>query len=163
MDPKTLPPSQKPLVKQDRELKESEKELRRRPKKVAKSSSSRGPQTTSQGILGEAHQGARGGADPRSQPYLSRALAGREETLARMVYEKEHPRLSSPVKLGEIISVRNFTPSRQVKWAKSDDKSVTGPQHWPSSPGLVLPVIMELSGLREPLKPYLDPKEPTFF
>ncbi|CAE7859234.1 unnamed protein product, partial [Symbiodinium microadriaticum] len=46
---------------------------------------------------------------------------GAEETLARMVCENETSRLFSPVKLGEIISPRNFTRSRQANpWAKSD-------------------------------------------
>ena len=40
-----------------------------------------------------------------------------------MVYENDTSRVFSPVKLGEIISVRNFTPSRQVNpWAESDAK-----------------------------------------
>ncbi|OLP97337.1 hypothetical protein AK812_SmicGene20338 [Symbiodinium microadriaticum] len=53
----------------------------------------------------------------------SQLLVGAEETLARMVYENETSHLFSPLKLGEIISVRTFAPSRQVNpEAKSDDK-----------------------------------------
>ena len=54
----------------------------------------------------------------RSRSFPVHLLVGAEETLARMVYENESSRLFSPVKLGEIISARNFTPSRQVNpWA----------------------------------------------
>ncbi|CAE7259953.1 ftsH [Symbiodinium sp. CCMP2592] len=59
----------------------------------------------------------------RNRQFPAHLLVGAEETLARMVYEREHSHLYSPVKLGEIISVRNFTPSRQVNpWAKSEDR-----------------------------------------
>ena len=59
----------------------------------------------------------------RNRTFPVHLLVGAEETLARMVYEKEHSHLFSPVKLGEIISVRNFTPSRQVNpWAKTEDR-----------------------------------------
>ena len=48
-------------------------------------------------------------------------LVGAEETLARMVHEKTVSGLYSPVKLGEVISVRHFTPSGQVNpWNRSE-------------------------------------------
>ncbi|CAE7947824.1 ftsH [Symbiodinium sp. KB8] len=56
-------------------------------------------------------------------PPSSQTPAVKEYESAQLVYENETSRLFSPVKLGEIISARNFTPSRQVNpWAKSDDK-----------------------------------------
>ena len=46
-------------------------------------------------------------------------MVGAEEVLARMVHERQVSHLFTPVRLGEIISTRHFTPSKQVNpWAK---------------------------------------------
>ena len=59
----------------------------------------------------------------RNESFPVHFWVGAEETLARMVYENETSRLFSSVTLGENISIRNFTLSRQVNpSAKSDDK-----------------------------------------
>ena len=59
----------------------------------------------------------------RNRTFPVHLLVGAEETLARMVFEFESSRLFTPVKLGEVISSRNFTPSRQVNpFAKTEDR-----------------------------------------
>ena len=59
----------------------------------------------------------------RNRVFPVHLLVGAEETLARMVFEAESSRLFTPVKLREVISSRNFTPSRQVNpFAKTEDR-----------------------------------------
>ena len=59
----------------------------------------------------------------RNRVFPVHLLVGAEETLARMVFEAESSRLFTPVRLGEVISTRNFTPSRQVNpFAKTEDR-----------------------------------------
>ena len=55
----------------------------------------------------------------QNRTFPSHQLVGAEEVLARMVHERQVSHLFTPVRLGEVISSRHFTPSGQVNpWAK---------------------------------------------
>ena len=59
-------------------------------------------------------------------------LVGAEEVLARMAHERQVSHLFTPVRLGEIISTRHFTPSKQVNpWAKgAEDRAEQSVCRW---------------------------------
>ena len=58
---------------------------------------------------------------PRKCP--AHLLLGADEVLARMVHEHQSSKIFTPVRLGEIIAVRNFTTTGQVNpRSKNEDK-----------------------------------------
>ncbi|CAE7275931.1 yciC, partial [Symbiodinium sp. CCMP2456] len=58
----------------------------------------------------------------RNREFPSHLLLGAEEVLARMVHQHQTSKQYSPVRLGEIISLRHFTPSKAANpFAPKDD------------------------------------------
>ena len=58
----------------------------------------------------------------QNRRFPSHQLVGAEEVLARMVHERQVSQLFTPVRLGEVIAARHFTPSGQINpWAKGGD------------------------------------------
>ena len=89
----------------------------------------------------------------RNRVFPVHLLVGAEETLARMVFEFESSRLFTPVKLEEVISSRNFTPSRQMNpFAKKSIWLLSGPIWLRSGPdfGLAQPHHHRQFGWRMP-------------
>ena len=58
-----------------------------------------------------------------NRKFPAHLLLGAEEVLARMVHEHQTSKIFTPVRLGEIIAVRNFTTTGQVNpGSKNEDK-----------------------------------------
>ena len=59
----------------------------------------------------------------KNRVFPGHLLLGAEEILSRMVHEHQTSKLYTPLKLGEIISIRHFTPTKAINtFAQKEDK-----------------------------------------